>query len=214
MLYSPTKSARGRGFTLVELLIVIGLIALLISLLLPVVSRAREQSNRAKCLSNLRAIGNAMYLYAGSHKDRLPNCNPPGVAVNSAAADKALVAFANGFVRSPSVFFCPSDKESPPDQIVTATPQVPNSARISYDFYSIYWLPEYGPKLSVLKNAPLAWDVGVDPSGAFNPDQNHGPTGGNVVHSDGHAEWQDAKLWDRGNWPSPAHLNYHMPPSP
>jgi prepilin-type N-terminal cleavage/methylation domain-containing protein len=211
MSHPMLRTAPRRGFTLVELLIVIGLIALLISLLIPALNKAREQSNRAKCLGNLRTLGQSMFLYASTFKDRLPNCNPPGVASNTAAADMALVAFANNFVRSPKVFFCPSDKGSPPEEIVTAMPQVPNSARISYDFYSVYWLPEYGPKLSVLKNAPLAWDVGVDPSAVFNPDQNHGPTGGNVVHSDGHAEWQDAKLWDRGNWPSPAHLNYHMP---
>jgi len=207
-----STTARGRGFTLVELLIVVGLIALLISLLLPALNKAKEQSNRAKCMANLRTLGQAMFFYAGANKDRLPNCNPPGVASNSAAADRALLALVNNFVRAPRVFYCPSDKDSEPQEIVTAIPQVPNSARISYDFYSIYWLPEYGPKLSYLKNAPLAWDVGVDPSRSFNPDQNHGPSGGNVVHSDGHAEWQDAKLWDRGNWPSPAHLNYHMPP--
>jgi prepilin-type N-terminal cleavage/methylation domain-containing protein len=205
------KTARRRGFTLVELLIVIGLIALLISLLIPALNKAREHSNRAKCLANLRTLGQAMFFYAGANKDRLPNCNPPGVASNSAAADRALLALANNFVRSPRVFYCPSDKDPEPQEIVTALPQVPNSARISYDFYSIYWLPEYGPKLSYLKNAPLAWDVGVDPSRSFNPDQNHGPLGGNVVHSDGHAEWQDATLWDRGNWPNPAHVNYHMP---
>src|SRR5947207_987306 len=104
MLHRTSRSARQRGFTLVELLIVIGLIALLISLLIPALSRAREQSNRAKCLGNLRTIGQAMFLYASTYKDRLPNCNPPGVAVNSTAADKALCAFANNFVRSPKVF--------------------------------------------------------------------------------------------------------------
>jgi type II secretory pathway pseudopilin PulG len=192
-------------------LIVIGLIALLISLLVPALSKAREQSNRAKCMANLRTLGQAMFLYASGHKDRLPNCNPRGVAVNPVAAERALLALSNGYVKSPKVFYCPSDKDPEPQEILTATPQALNSARISYDFYSIYWLPEYGPKLSVLKNAPLAWDVGVDPSASVNADQNHGPKGGNVVHSDGHAEWQEAKLWDRGNWPTPAHLNYHMP---
>jgi prepilin-type N-terminal cleavage/methylation domain-containing protein len=203
--------ASGRGFTLVELLIVIGLIALLIALLLPVLSKAREQSRRTKCLGNLRTLGQSMFVYAANFKDRLPNCNPRGVAVNSAAADMALVGLAKGFVRSPAAFHCPSDSDPIPEDIVTANPQALNSARISYDFYSIYWLPELGPKLASLKNAPLAWDVGVDPSAAFNPDQNHGPTGGNVVHSDGHAEWQPAEKWDRGNWPNPAHVNYHMP---
>ena len=206
------RCKQGRAFTLVELLVVIGIIAILISILLPVLSRAREQSNRTKCLGNLRMLGQSIYLYASNHKERLPNCNPPGSAVSSIGADRALSALANGYVRTPGTFYCPSDhKNDPPQQIITATPQLADSARISYDFYSIYWLPEYGPKLSNLKNAPLVWDVGLDPSEVFNPDQNHGPLGGNVVHSDGHAEWQPAKLWDRGNWPHPAHENYRMP---
>jgi prepilin-type N-terminal cleavage/methylation domain-containing protein len=211
MTKKSLAGARGRAFTLVELLVVIGIITILISILLPVLSKAREQSNKTKCMSNLRQLGQAMFLYAGAHKDRLPNCNPPGVAVNSAGADMALLALFNNYVRNPQLFYCPSDSSQPPEQILTAIPQQPNSARISYDFYSVYWLPEYGPKLSGLKNAPLAWDVGVDPSASPNPDQNHGPKGGNVVHSDGHAEWQEAKLWDRGNWPNPAHVNYRMP---
>jgi prepilin-type N-terminal cleavage/methylation domain-containing protein/prepilin-type processing-associated H-X9-DG protein len=63
---------RQSAFTLVELLVVIGIIALLIAILLPALQKARQQANVTACLSNLRQIGIAVDLYAVQNKQIMP----------------------------------------------------------------------------------------------------------------------------------------------
>ena len=192
------------GFTLVELLVVIGIIAVLIAILLPVLSVARERSRRTACLSNLHQLGQGMLMYAGENRDHLPNGNPRGAARNYIGTNLVLVNLSALYLRrGPAVFHCPSDQDPSPVEIDTADYTLPNSARVSYDFYSVFFLPEYGPLVARLRGrAPLAWDLhGGAP--VPDPDQNHGVGGGNVVFSDGHCEWQVASDWQGINWPRP-----------
>jgi prepilin-type N-terminal cleavage/methylation domain-containing protein/prepilin-type processing-associated H-X9-DG protein len=98
--------ASRRGFTLVELLVVIGIIALLISMLLPALNKARQSARQVACQSSLRQIGQMFHLYANAYK----GCLPGGAAQPSRSWQIALnnARLAGPYSTDPvTVYGCP-----------------------------------------------------------------------------------------------------------
>src|SRR4051812_8697381 len=106
-------SSRSRAFTLVELLVVIGIIALLVAILMPALNRAREAANRVVCQSNLRQVGLAVNTYVANNNGWLPDQADRDWQLTNTNATNYLVATQQVYTLDPTTgvtpLWCPAD---------------------------------------------------------------------------------------------------------
>ena len=132
------RSGRGSAFTLVELLVVIGVIALLIGVLLPVLSKARAQAQRAQCLANLRSMELAQMLYAEDLGNELVDAGD-----GSYAPQGSWIDMLQPYSATPLLRRCPSDNSPYFDALDTDLSP------------AVYRLTSYGLNSYITSHAPL-----------------------------------------------------------
>jgi len=160
-----------KGFTLVELIVVISIIAVLSALALPSYKIVLAHSNSSRCLSNLRALGASLNLYLADHGMTMPQM--VAARESTAQQDPALDTVLAPYVDDKSVFVCPAGRAI---AMTTGTSYSWNNALNGQNFNS---LNMFGV-LNTLSSIPVFFDKSAFHQYAGSPV--------NMLYADGHAQ--------------------------
>ena len=179
-----------KGFTIVELLIVIAIIGTLTGVLLTAISRARESGRRIQCASNLRQIGFGLIMYSNENKETFPN--------GGATAITDLNVLYPDYVSERRVFKCPSDNFVTVEENSNITAgDAFEKDECNYGYDNTH-TPANGPGVAIIADRPTN-NSANNPKDMRSP--NHGGTvnpagnndvegdGQNVGYIDGHVAW-------------------------
>jgi len=233
-MIQPRRELRRPGFTLVELLVVTGIVAVLIAILLPALGKAREAANRTACLSNLRHIHQAFHLYSLASRDQVPvgyrtASKQFNSMIYSTTAGGKWVLFGllydGGFLRDCRALYCPSEKNpkfefDTPDNPLPARGVAPTAnIQAGYGARPDTQLPDdlanppatnppfVMPRLIRFHSHAILADLTAARTRVITRHR----TGINVLYGDGSAHWVDLKRVDQSPalWPEPTN-----PPAP
>jgi prepilin-type processing-associated H-X9-DG protein len=187
---------KGKGFVLVELMIVIEVIILLAVMLLPALSRARESARRAACLNNLKHLVMAIRNYAYDYEERYPTSAAPKQPISVCSHYKDLGILYPTYVTALDVFTCPSSGDKMPktrhtDVYDNKPFQAIEAAQVSY----AYSYNGSGKNVTWTEAAPHTTRILADRHATteLRLDSNHKTHGRNVAFQDGHAVWVSGK---------------------
>lgn len=210
------------AFTLVELLVVIGIIALLVAILLPVLGRAKESANRVACASNLRQISTTLHLYAGDSNGWLPFCNTTAPAdrpgwictrsrLSSPPQPRNLdTGVLWKYLKKPAIYRCPSDDQTDSPISTTAKPMYALTTYTMNVCFGDYNNNYHPYKISQFKSAAVifwepdetlastnsVWDDGASAASQAGITKRHGKMT-SVGCVDGHVEYWTPDAFDR-----------------
>ncbi len=118
---------RDRGFTLVEIFVVLAIIAVLAAILFPVIGAARASGHKAACVSNLRQLVQASTMYASDHDRRLVAAR---VYTGGSGLGTTWCVALQPYLKNQQILICPLD---PAPQTVANSTDLPHSYGINYD---------------------------------------------------------------------------------